>query len=95
MLPIVHGSTAPQEILHTCVALHLREEVRAEATEEAPTFPEKLPTLKAVTESLIEEALSRAKGNQAIAAGLLGITPQALSKRLKRRKASQSETEGE
>ena len=49
-------------------------------------FPEKLPTLKQCTERLIEEALGRAKGNQAIAAGLLGITPQALSKRLGRRK---------
>ena len=39
---------------------------------------------------LIEEALARAKGNQAIAAGLLGITPQALSKRLiRKRRAGQ------
>ena len=71
------------------------EEIRTEAAEETLTFPEKLPTLKAATEALIEQALSRAKGNQAIAAGLLGITPQALSKRLKRRKASQCENEGE
>jgi two-component system nitrogen regulation response regulator GlnG len=71
------------------------EEVRPESAEEALVFPEKLPTLKAVTEGLIEEALSRAKGNQAIAAGLLGITPQALSKRLKRRRNSQEETEEE
>ena len=49
-------------------------------------FPEKLPTLKGLTEQLIREALERSGGNQAIAAGLLGITPQALSKRLKRRK---------
>jgi DNA-binding NtrC family response regulator len=70
------------------------EELRPEAPEEAPAFPEKLPTLKTMTEALIEEALSRAKGNQAIAAGLLGITPQALSKRLKRRKASRPENEG-
>ncbi len=48
-------------------------------------FPERLPTIKDITESLIEEALLRAKGNQAIAAGLLGITPQALSKRLSRK----------
>jgi len=40
---------------------------------------------------LIEEALSRAKSNQAIAAGLLGITPQALSKRLKRREGGKTE----
>ena len=71
------------------------EEIRTEAAEQTLTFPEKLPTLKAATEALIEQALSRAKGNQAIAAGLLGITPQALSKRLKRRKASQCENEGE
>jgi DNA-binding NtrC family response regulator len=50
------------------------------------TFPAKLPTLKDCTQRLIEEALARAKGNQAIAAGLLGITPQALSKRLARRR---------
>ena len=49
-------------------------------------FPERLPTIKNVTEDLIEEALLRAKGNQAIAAGLLGISPQALGKRLIRRK---------
>ena len=49
-------------------------------------FPEKLPTIKNITENLINEALLRAKGNQAIAAGLLGISPQALSKRLGRKK---------
>ena len=48
-------------------------------------FPEKLPTLRGVTETLIEEALLRSKGNQAIAAGLLGLSPQALSKRLNRK----------
>ncbi len=48
-------------------------------------FPERLPTIKDMTENLIEEALLRAKNNQAIAAGLLGITPQALSKRLSRK----------
>lgn len=46
-------------------------------------FPEELPTIKEITAMLIEEALSRAKGNQSIAARLLGITQQALSKRLK------------
>jgi DNA-binding NtrC family response regulator len=48
-------------------------------------FPDRLPTLKQVTARLIEEALVRSKGNQAIASGLLGISPQALSKRLGRR----------
>jgi DNA-binding NtrC family response regulator len=45
-------------------------------------FPETLPTIKEATEALIREALSRTDGNQARAARLLGITPQALSKRL-------------
>ncbi|UCF98774.1 MAG: sigma-54-dependent Fis family transcriptional regulator [Spirochaetaceae bacterium] len=69
------------------------EEIRTRSAEEELTFPEKLPTLKGMTDRLIEEALSRAKGNQAIAAGLLGITPQALSKRLKRRKNAQANSD--
>ncbi len=48
---------------------------------------DRLPTLKAATEGLIAQALERARGNHAIAAGLLGISPQALSKRLSRKAA--------
>ncbi len=44
-----------------------------------------LPTLKASAEALINEALRRADHNQKIAAAMLGITPPALSKRLKQR----------
>jgi DNA-binding NtrC family response regulator len=44
-----------------------------------------LPTLKAAAEALIDEAMHRAGSNQKIAAGMLGITPPALSKRLKQR----------
>lgn len=58
------------------------------------TFPARLPTLKQAAERLIEAALSRAKGNQAIAAGLLGISPQALSKRLDRRRRTEEAEEG-
>lgn len=47
------------------------------------TFGEVLPTLKENTEFLIEEALRRSDGNQAIAAEMLGISRQALNKRLK------------
>ncbi|CAD6880983.1 sigma-54 dependent DNA-binding response regulator [Methylomonas albis] len=47
-------------------------------------FPERLPTLKEAEESLISEALQRAQGNQGVAAGLLGISRQALNKRLRR-----------
>ena len=46
-----------------------------------------LPTLKAAEGQLIEEALRRAGGNQRRAADLLGITRQALNKRLSRRNA--------
>jgi len=45
-------------------------------------FSDKLPTLKQVTELLIEEALKRTRGNQSAAARLLGVSQQALSKRL-------------
>jgi DNA-binding NtrC family response regulator len=53
------------------------------------SFPEQLPTLKEAEEALIEalvtEALRRADDNQGIAAGLLGISRQALNQRLRRR----------
>jgi DNA-binding protein Fis len=47
-------------------------------------FSERLPTLKQVEQSLIDEALKRAKGNQSIAARTLGISRQALNKRVKK-----------
>lgn len=45
----------------------------------------RLPTLQESSEALVAEALKRARGNQRRAAHFLGITPQALSSRLKRR----------
>jgi DNA-binding NtrC family response regulator len=47
------------------------------------SFSEKFPTLREASGFLIKEALQRCGGNQAQAAKLLGISPQALSKRLK------------
>jgi two-component system nitrogen regulation response regulator GlnG len=49
-------------------------------------FPERLPTLTDAEQALMEEALARAGGNQGIAAGMLGISRQALNKRLSRRR---------
>jgi len=49
-------------------------------------FPSLLPSLRAMTDSLVAEAMRRAKGNQTMAAKFLGISPQAVSKRLKSRK---------
>ncbi len=46
----------------------------------------KFPPLKQVEDYVVEEALKRADGNQGIAATFLGITRQALNKRLVRRK---------
>ena len=48
-------------------------------------FSDRLPTIHQATELLIAEALDRARGNQSLAAGMLGISHQALSKRLQRR----------
>ncbi len=48
-------------------------------------LPERFPTLKQITAFCVAEAMKRSQGNQNIAARLLGISPQALSKRLKRR----------
>jgi DNA-binding NtrC family response regulator len=50
------------------------------------SFPDRLPTLREAEEQLIAEALDRADGNQGVAAGLLGLSRQALSKRLSRRR---------
>lgn len=48
----------------------------------AQLFP--LPTLKEADQSLITEALRRSANNQRAAASMLGISPQALSQRLRR-----------
>ncbi len=60
----------------------LEDEPAPEAAEKV-RFCEILPTLKEVSRLLIDEALRRTNGNQSAAARLLGVTPQALSKRLK------------
>lgn len=50
------------------------------------SFSENLPTIKQANKLLLAEAMRRADGNQSIAAGLLGISQQALSRRLKQDK---------
>jgi DNA-binding NtrC family response regulator len=51
----------------------------------ALVFPNPLPSASELIELLFDEALKRADGNQSVAARLLGVTPQAVSKRLKSR----------
>lgn len=48
-------------------------------------FPEQLPPLRQAADLWVDEAMKRSQGNQNIAARLLGISPQALSKRLKKK----------
>jgi DNA-binding NtrC family response regulator len=56
----------------------------AHQTDELIYFPGRFPTLKETEETVIEEALKRADGNQTIAAELLGISRRALNNRLRR-----------
>jgi len=51
-------------------------------------FPEQLPTLRQIEQLLVDEALRRSGGNQSIAASMLGITRQALNKRLHKAEGS-------
>lgn len=48
------------------------------------TFPQQMPTLEELGQQAVREAMRRAKDNQTLAASLLGITRQALSKRLQK-----------
>jgi two-component system nitrogen regulation response regulator GlnG len=52
---------------------------------------ERLPSIREASEELIREALKRAKGNQGIAAEMLGISRTALNKRLKATKSDGTE----
>ena len=52
---------------------------------ESVVFGETLPSMQEISDILIDEALRRAEGNQSEAARLIGVTPSAVSKRLKRR----------
>jgi DNA-binding NtrC family response regulator len=69
-----------------------------EAAEEPGTTPgwlqmPTLPTLQQAEEALVAEALRRASGNQGVAAGLLGISRQALNKRLMRQRQGEEAAE--
>ncbi|MCK5073004.1 MAG: sigma-54-dependent Fis family transcriptional regulator [Bacteriovoracaceae bacterium] len=58
-------------------------EIKSTTTANKLDFGENLPTINEVTHLLIEEAMERSKGNQSVASSLLGISQQALSRRLK------------
>ncbi len=68
---------------------------QARAAEESAQYgsSEHFPTLREAESSLITRAMELANGNQGIAASLLGITRQALNKRLNR-KAPEKKSSG-
>ena len=51
-------------------------------SKDVPAFS--LPTLKEASQELVEKAMKQTRGNQSAAAGILGISQQALSKRLQK-----------
>jgi DNA-binding NtrC family response regulator len=62
------------------------ENPEAESSEGLPILiPGRFPTLDEVEEAMVSEALKRAKGNQGVAATLLGLSRPALNRRLARR----------
>jgi DNA-binding NtrC family response regulator len=71
---IAEGSPVPQDGIESATLISL-----------STLFPDRLPTLSEAQETLIAEALRRAEGNQGLAAGMLGLSRQALNKRLTRR----------
>jgi two-component system, NtrC family, response regulator HydG len=65
----------------------------ARSADAAELFGGRMPTLKQAEDLLVQRALTMAKDNQGIAASLLGITRQALNKRLSRHKKIPKPTE--
>ena len=69
---------------HSPMTLAAQEEPEPSKRDTPFRALEHLPTLKESSNQLIQEALHRSGGNQAIAADMLGITRQALNWRLKK-----------
>lgn len=85
------GGTLSMAVFRAHLHSHRQRET-ADGTTAAPlpapeqnriAFGETLPSIKEAVRLLVMEAIKRADGNQTIAAGMLGISQQALSKRLK------------
>lgn len=87
------SGTLSLQVFRETLRRHPRHSASPTASEGAPernpsapiAFSDNLPTIKQATGLLIEEALRRAGGNQSTAAAMLGISQQALSKRLKKK----------
>ncbi len=78
------GKHLPLEVLRDHMARAMQDRSAGPAPfVPALHFPDPLPTLKETARRLVAEAMRRAGHNQSTAAAMLGISQQALSKRLK------------
>jgi DNA-binding NtrC family response regulator len=87
--------TGDGEVLSTIpflAAMTQADSLRAKTS--LPMFPTVLPTMTQMQDLLVEEALRRASGNQAQAAAMLGVSRQALNKRLAPERRQQSVNQG-
>jgi DNA-binding NtrC family response regulator len=80
------GRTLSMESFKKSMGIFRKDPVSEDAFHERPllTFHERLPTLREAADLLVREAIARTRGNQSMAARLLGITQPALSSRLKK-----------
>ena len=81
------SGTLAQHVFKSHIGKEQRDRMAQVNSSQAETdfiiFPRSLPTIKHTTKLLVAEAMKRAKGNQSVASSMLGISQQALSKRLK------------
>jgi DNA-binding NtrC family response regulator len=82
---------SPEGFRHA-IPKHSNDERSTSVVQELTWPQDNLPTLEVAEASLVSEALQRVGGNQTLAAELLGISRQALNKRLSRRKIPEPES---
>lgn len=76
------GATLSLQSFRNAMGLENTAEIIPSGKPEDLFNGDRLPTLKEAEEALVQAALKKADGNQGVAASLLGITRQALNKRL-------------
>lgn len=76
------GATLSLQSFRTAMGLENVSDTASAPKPEDLFNNERLPTLKEAEDALVQAALKKADGNQGVAASLLGITRQALNKRL-------------
>ena len=81
------SDTLSLDVFKSHIAKKQENQMSSMAIESSETFhiqfPRELPTIKEATQMLLAEDMKRANDNKTKAAGMLGISRQALSKRLK------------